>query len=125
MDFYSLCGVCLLCLCAMIVLRHVAPGMAPLAGAVMGIILGFSGILLLKELYQWLRGFENESFGKYFDLLLKGLGMSLLGGALSNACSDAGEQALARSAQIICSCAVIALCLPLMKELLEKALMML
>jgi Na+-driven multidrug efflux pump len=99
--------------------------MAPIAGAVMGMVLSFAGVLLLKELYQWLGSFENESFGKYFDLLLKGLGMSFLGSALSNACSDAGELALARSMQLICSCAVIALCMPLMKELLEKALMML
>jgi len=122
MGFLGLSGVCFLCLAAMLVLRHLSPQMAPVAAALMGIAITFGAVFLLSDFVKWLGSFREESFGHYFDLLLKGLGISFLGATVSNACSDAGESGLARKTELVTSCAVIALCLPLLRELLEKAL---
>lgn len=57
--------------------------------------------------------------GELWPTLLKALGLSLIGQLLSRACRDAGESALSWTVELAAKCALLALALPLLQELLS------
>jgi len=58
---------------------------------------------------------------KYFTVILKALGICLRTGFISDACRDAGQQALASRAELAGRCAVFIVSLPLLEQILGTA----
>lgn len=73
------------------------------------------------ETLQSISGAQNE----IFQVLLKSVGIGLIGEIASLVCSDSGNAALAKAIQILTSAVVLWLSLPLMQALLELVKQML
>ena len=73
------------------------------------------------ETLQSISGAQNE----IFQVLLKSVGIGLIGVIASLVCSDSGNAALAKAIQILTSAVVLGLSLPLMQALLDLVKQML
>lgn len=73
------------------------------------------------ETLQSISGAQNE----IFQILLKSVGIGLIGEVAALVCSDSGNAALAKAIQILTSAVVLWLSLPLMQALLDLVKQML
>lgn len=73
------------------------------------------------ETLQSISGAQNE----IFQILLKSVGIGLIGEIAALVCSDSGNAALAKAIQILTSAVVLWLSLPLMQALLDLVKQML
>lgn len=120
MNIFSLCGFLLVALCINLLLKRVSPEFAPLTAAASGVLLG---VYLLKGLLEALLPLAGAASGlglsAHMELLLKALAISLACNSTSSLCRDCGETALGEKAELAGKIAILALCLPLVVQLLE------
>lgn len=85
---------------------------------------GAAVLLLLQALesaaplLDTLRGSVGAQAGEYLRVLVKAVGLALLGQFAANACRDAGESALAFTVTLCARAAILVAALPLLKQLL-------
>ncbi len=82
--------------------------------------------LVIKEIALPISLIEQkiESYGinnTYFKVALKALGIGYITSFISDSCKDAGQTALAHSAELAGKCAIFLLSVPLVLSLLETA----
>ncbi len=118
-----ICGVALIALVALILLRQVRPDWAPLlriASAVVAVggILGL-GAEVLSALGEWTdtlgAALPQESFG----VLVRALGIALLTEVAATMCRDCGEGSLATWVELAGKLEILLLALPLIETVWE------
>jgi stage III sporulation protein AD len=82
--------------------------------------------LIVKEIIMPISIIEQkiESYGidnNYFKVALKALGIGYITSFISDSCKDAGQTALAHTAELAGKCAIFLLSFPLVLSLLETA----
>ncbi len=115
--FGQVCGLALLLLCLLLILKNQNAAMAPLL-RVGGIVL-VSGLLLSRAmpLIQALWGLaETEAGGMNAGTLLKGLGLALLCELCAGICRENGESGLAGFVEAAAKTELLLLALPMMEE---------
>ena len=120
MNLYAVCGFLLAALCINLLLRRLSPEFAPLTVAASGILLA---VYFLREAANTVGTLSEIAtqygLGGWFSLLLKALAISLACQLTSALCRDCGESALAEKAELAGKLAILALSLPVVKQLLE------
>lgn len=56
---------------------------------------------------------------KYLKIILKALGICIVGDFSSSVCKDCGESALAQNSELVCKCSIILTALPLYNDVYE------
>lgn len=121
MDFFLLCGACLLCLSAVLILRPIKEDFARLLSAVAGCLFLPVGLGYLQEFFTHFFSLgESSALAGYSKLLVKATGIAFLASAVSNLCKDCNEASLGEKLQFCARCSILALSLPVVKELLGQ-----
>lgn len=119
MDIWKICGVAMLCLAVIWVLRQWRAEMALPVRAV-GTVMIFGMVLAAAQpLFEMIRGLSEQSMPiEYGEMLLSGLGISLLCTLGAGVCRDFGEAGLAAAVESAGKIAVVLQALPLIREIL-------
>ncbi len=119
--FFQTIGIVLIAVVLAQVLRRQGKDTAALLGiAVCCMVLAAAGTFLepivdfIRKL-QGISGLDSDMLG----ILLKAVGVALVGEIAALVCSDSGDAAMGKTLQILSSCVVLWLSLPLMTALLE------
>ena len=119
MDLYAVCGFLLAALCVNLLRRRISPEYAPLTVAASGILLA---VYFLREAANTVETLSDLAaqygLGGWFSLLLKALAIAVACQLTSALCRDCGESALAEKAELAGKLAILALTLPVVKQLL-------
>lgn len=122
--FLKIAGIVLVAAVSSVLLRGYRPEFAFLtavSGCVVALLLILNAVLpfinYLKDIFD--RGSIDTA---YFSVVLKALAISYIASFAADTCRDFGQSALALKAELAGKCAIFALCVPLMKNVLETAL---
>ncbi len=120
MDILKICGVAMLCLVSVWVLRSWRVEMTfPVRAA--GTVLLFCMMLTAAQpIVEMIKGIMQQSMpGAHGEVLLSGLGISLLCALGAGICRDFGEAGLASAIESAGKIAIVIKALPLIHEILE------
>ena len=98
------------------------------AAQVLAVGLSVSAFVFAALSFQQLFGFVSslsESAGlddKYLRVILKSLGLCIVGDFTASVCRDCGENTLAQNSELICKCAIIVVALPVYSDVYEMIL---
>lgn len=85
-----------------------------------------AGLWTLREYLSYYMALAQESsYSEYFDLLFKALGIGVLSSFVGSLCRDCGEPSLGERLEFCCRCSILALSLPVTKDLLSFAMSLL
>ncbi len=121
-QIVKLCGVALLCTVVVLILRQLRGDMAALV-RIGGVVLIFGvAMLTLGDIIGELRSFaESNKIEGYLGIMLKALAFAFVTRLCSELCRDCGEGALASSVELCGKLSILALCIPLIGELMDYA----
>ncbi len=122
MDILKLCGVGLLCALAGVILRQIKGEYAALtrvAGAVLIFgALAISAYEIFSEVSTSILGGELSGYG---GIMLKALGIAIVARICGDICRDMGESTVGSGVELGGKLCILALCLPLIGELMGYA----
>ena len=86
-----------------------------------GILMGLFGMKKLEAILEELQFLKSylSSYGAYFKILLKVLGIAYLAEFSADLCKDAGAHTLASQIELFGKLSILLLCMPIMRALLE------
>lgn len=121
-DVLKICGVALVCIVCAVILRHFKGEMALLV-RIGGAVLIFSAVafglgLLFDGLWETL---DRDALEPYVSVLFKALGIALTAKICSDICRDCGEVTVAGGVEMGGKLSILALCIPLIDELMDYA----
>ena len=121
MSFLSVCGLVLAVMLFLLLIRQFKPELAPPLNLCITLFLTLSAITAMIPLLTYLQELELGTFSNYLPYLMKSMGISLLSSTASDLCRDSGESAIASKLELLGKCEIIALSIPLLRELLILA----
>ena len=117
----KLCGTAVLCVVAILLVKSVRGEALPLQWTGMIVLFGAT-LLMWQPVLSWVGELcEVSGVGEKTQLLLKGLGVSVLTQLCADLCKQSGEAQLASSVEGAGKAELLLLCLPLMRDLAESA----
>ena len=120
MNVVEICGIAVIGLTAVIVLRGVRPEYAVIAGVLTGLILLAASVLELSSVIDTIQDMtERTGFSLDSTVILKSLGIGILAQTTADVCRDNGEAALASKVEFAAKIIILLLALPILKALLE------
>ena len=120
MNVVEICGIAVIGLTAVIVLRGVRAEYAVIAGVSTGLILLAGSVLELSSVIDTIQDMtERTGFSLYSTVILKSLGIGILAQTIADVCRDNGEAALASKVEFAAKIIILLLALPILKALLE------
>ena len=120
MNVVEICGIAVIGLTAVIVLRGVRAEYAVIAGVSTGLILLAGSVLELSSVIDTIQDMtERTGFSLYSTVILKSLGIGILAQTTADVCRDNGEAALASKVEFAAKIIILLLALPILKALLE------
>ncbi len=123
MSFLSVCGLCLFCLVAVLILRYLREEYARFLSAVACCLFIPVGLAYLKEYGEHFSVLaEKSGLFPYAELLFKAVGIAFLGSTVSSLCKDCAELSLGEKLQFCTRCSILALSLPVVKDLTEQVM---
>lgn len=118
----KLCGVGILCLWALLCVKNLREGYAPMIRAASSVLFGVAVISHLMPLLDFGERMASKSgLGEYGETLLKALGIAYLTGISAGVCRDFGESNLASSIENVGKIELMLLALPLFEAVLYMA----
>lgn len=121
------CGIALIALVALFVLRSVSSGLSSFVKIGAAVLLfGLvmleltKGIEALKEIISVL-GSSNEFVGEAIGVMLKALGIALVGRICADICRECGEGGLAQGVEAVAGVVIFSLSLPILSAILSFA----
>ena len=119
MSFLSLCGVCLVILVAVLILRSLYPGMSFALGIAATCLLIPAGLSLVYDTLAYVAGLSaGEEYGPYLQILFKAVGIGLVSVTVGDLCRDCAEPGLAGKLEFCARCAMLGVSLPAIQELM-------
>ena len=120
----KICGVAIVGVCAYAILSHMNSGISFALKIVITTLIAASAIILLepfpKKIYELAAIGELE--GEYVSILLRGVGITLLGQISADICRDCGDTSSANGVELIAKLEIVLICLPLLDGIIECAL---
>ena len=96
MNIVEICGIAVIGLTAVMVLRTIRPEYAMLAGILTGLILLAAAVLELSSVIGYIQDMtDSTGFSLYSSVILKSLGIGILAQTTADICRDSGETAIA------------------------------
>lgn len=120
MNTLQVCGLCLLAVLMIVILRQTRAEFAPLVSLSAGIILLSLSAAAFMPIRRWmealpLAGETAESAA----LMMKCLALALLTQTTAEVCRDVGENAIAAKVELLGRAEILLLCLPMLEELVR------
>lgn len=86
-----------------------------------GVLLGLFAVMKLETIVEELDFLQSyfSSYGSYFKLLIKIIGITYLAEFSADLCKDAGANTLASQIELFGKLSILVLCMPIMTSLLE------
>ncbi len=86
-----------------------------------GVFLGISALIKLETIVEELKFLQQYfvSYGSYFKLLIKIIGITYLAELSADLCKDAGAGTLASQIELFAKLSILVLCMPIITSLLE------
>lgn len=121
-ELWRICGVALLCAAVGMLLRSLGSNLAFPARALGGLLILSLILPSLRSTVEVVRTlFEVGGVERYAVVMLRALGVAMLGRICAEVCRDCGESGTASGVELAGKLAILSLCLPLIEEILEMA----
>lgn len=116
------CGAAICALVAIIILKGQKSEFAYILTISFGILIFGCAVSEFYPIFAELKDMiDGTEFEKYMSTLIKALGITLAVQFTSELCKDAGESAIASKIELVGKAELILLCLPLIRELILLA----
>lgn len=121
-ELLKICGVAILCAAVGMLLRAVRGEFATFARIAGGIVI-FAMLIspLTQTVSKISEMFEVSGIERYASVMLRALGIALLGRICTEICRDCGESGAAGGVELAGKLAILALCFPLIEEIVGYA----
>ena len=120
MNIVEICGIAVIGLTAIMVLRTIRPEYAMLAGILTGLILLAAAVLELSSVIGYIQDMtDSTGFSLYSSVILKSLGIGILAQTTADICRDSGETAIASKVEFAAKIIILLLAITILKTLLE------
>lgn len=121
MEFLKICGGAAICCAAVALFAAREKELTTLISTLIYIIVMLYVISRAGELLTMLQTYFNmENVPTYVPLLLKAVGIALIGGVASSVCEGAGQKGASRAIDLLTVLEILYIAIPIVKELLEK-----
>lgn len=119
------CALAILCAVASLVLRQIRGEFAGLL-RIGGSVLIFGGLIVAARdgLEEILGLFAGEGLEDYATVMLRALGIALLTRTCTDICRDCGESGVAGGVELAGKLSILALCVPMIREIIGYATML-
>ena len=121
MNIFSLCGIGLLAYAAIQMLGREKSGISLLIGIAGGLCMLAPAVLTLAGLLDEVNAYIESYDFIGVDLLLRGLGLGMCCEITGDILRESGNGGLANALELSCKIAILALSVPLWKNLIEMA----
>lgn len=119
MSILQICGFALLGVLVVTVLKSVRPEYATVTGIITGmLLLVFTMTPLANVLNSVTALAENTGFSAYSSVILKSMGIGILGQTTADVCRDSGVGTLASKVEFAAKVMILLLCVPILQTLL-------
>lgn len=120
MNIAAICGIALMGLITVVVLRAFRAEYAIVVGILTGVIVLFLSIPLMTEMLDYIQEVAGQTaFSVYFSVIFKSLGIGFLAQMTVDICRDAGENAIASKVEFAAKIMILLLCIPILRSLLN------
>ena len=120
MNIIAICGIAVVGLVAVVILRGFRPEYAVIAGIITGILILLSAVTEFSSVIDYIRNVtEKTGFSLYSSVILKSLGIGILAQTTADICRDSGEGAIASKVEFAAKIMILILCIPILKALLD------
>ena len=119
MSILQICGFALLGVLVVTVLKSVRPEYATVTGIITGmLLLVFTMTPLANVLNSVTALAENTGFSAYSSVILKSMGIGILGQTTADVCRDSGVGTMASKVEFAAKVMILLLCVPILQTLL-------
>ncbi|MBQ8498103.1 MAG: hypothetical protein IJ489_11715 [Clostridia bacterium] len=119
MSILQICGFALLGVLVVTVLKSVRPEYATVTGVITGmLLLVFTMTPLASVLTSVTELAEDTGFSAYSSVILKSMGIGILGQTTADVCRDSGVGTLASKVEFAAKVMILLLCVPILQTLL-------
>lgn len=120
MIVLKICGIAVLGLVAVVLLRGMRAEYAVFAGIITGILLLFAVLAEFSSVMALVEDMtEKTGFSLYFEVILKAMGLGLLSEVTADICRDNGAAAIASKVEFGGKMAILSLSLPILRKLID------
>lgn len=126
MSAVKLCGAGILCLSALLCVKNLKEGYAPLLRIASTVIFSLAVLSMLSQPVEFIKTISSESgLAECGEIVMKALGIAYLTNFTSSICRDSGENGLAGRVEAVGRIELLLLALPLFLKILSAAEVML
>ena len=119
MTVIKLCGIAIIGVVAILIIRVAKSEFAVPLGILTGVIILTSAVATLYPIVSYVQEIsEGNAFSVYYTTILKALGIGILSQSAVDICRDSGENAIASKLEFAAKAGILLLGLPIIKELL-------
>ena len=120
MIVLKICGIAVLGLVAVVLLRGMRAEYAAFAGIITGILLLFTVLAEFSSVMDLVEEMtEKTGFSLYFEVILKAMGLGILAEVTADICRDNGATAIASKVEFGGKMAILSLSLPILRKLID------
>lgn len=120
MIVLKICGIAVLGLVAVVLLRGMRAEYAAFAGIITGILLLFTVLAEFSSVMDLVEEMtEKTGFSLYFEVILKAMGLGMLAEVTADICRDNGATAIASKVEFGGKMAILSLSLPILRKLID------
>lgn len=121
MSFYKIIGFAVTGLILILILRRMKEEYASFLSLVVCMGLTVCAVGILSPVVAYLRTLGDATdAGTLFTLMFKSCGIAVITSVAADICRDSGESALSGKVELCGKCTILALCLPLLRSVLEE-----
>jgi len=119
-NIFEICGIAVIGLTALVILRGLRAEYAIAAGLITGLILLAAAVLEFSSVIGYIQDITDKTgFSLYSSVILKSLGIGILAQTTADVCRDSGEAAIASKVEFAAKIIILLLAIPILKTLLE------
>ena len=120
MIVLKICGIAVLGLVAVVLLRGMRAEYAAFAGIITGILLLFTVLAEFSSVMDLVEEMtEKTGFSLYFEVILKAMGLGMLAEVTADICRDNGATAIASKVEFGGKMVILSLSLPILRKLID------
>lgn len=119
MTVFQICGVALLGVAVVLILRGFRPEYATVAGVTVGILLLLGSLSPLQTVMDSVTAIADQTgFSVYSSVILKSMGIGILAQTTADVCKDSGVGMIASKVEFGAKIIILVLCVPILQTLL-------
>ena len=123
MTVLKLCGVAIVSVVAMVILRLYKSEFVVPVGLISAIVLLGGCLTIMHPIGEYINELSKTSFfSYYFDAIMKALGIGIIAETTSAICRDNGASSIASKVEFGAKLLILSLSLPIVKEIVSMAL---